>query len=1200
MALPEDQRPDIIVAEYHEGANEGKGSTLEQEIANSAVFAKIVTQTSAHVDAIFTGHTHKEYAWSAPVGSDGETRPIVHTGSYGANIGQVILQVDPETGDVESYTAQNRSTLTNLSMDTLRGFNAATATAYDIILAAEQRADEEGSVTTGRIAATISRAYTQGDYVDGSFQLNAGSKEDRGNASPLGNLVSNMLRDQLSTLPNTPDFGVTNPGGLRTDLVYNPDVDGNITVAEAMAVLPFNNELATVDLTGDQIYTMLEQQWQRDSLGKVPSRAFLYLGLSDNVRYTYHVIEDPAIPGADKGIVDTVWIDGKLIDRSATYTAATFNFLATAGDNFWVFNDAVVTNTGLLDYEQWFAYLASESGETGFEPDFRKQGIEVDIVPADATAASEETFDVTYSNLNIHAIGAPANGDVTATVDLTRPVSETKPLVNSKDGSGNWSDSVTFELKVPAKSAGGDTMINMVAAPTGTTATTPAKVTSEIVRLQLLNINDFHGRIDGTLNAAKDALTASSTMQFAYTIEKLKNSGVESSLLLSAGDNIGASLFASAIQQDEPTIKLLNALGLAASAVGNHEFDYGADWIDLVNGWAKFPYLGANVIDDSTGKILEPFKPYTIIDSGGFRVGVIGTVTQETPTLVSKQHVEGLTFLDPVDTTNKYVEELMALPADQRPDVIVAEYHEGANEGTGSTLEQEMANSAVFNKIVTETSPEVDVIFTGHTHKEYAWEAPVGDEGKTRPIVQTGSYGANIGQVVLDMDPATGEIVRYSAKNLPTASKLGMSSLKGFNAATEEAYQIVLEAMKVADTEGSKPTGRLEATISRAYTAGDYVDGMFQKTDNSLEDRGGASPLGTLVSNMLRDELSELESAPDFGVTNPGGLRTDLLYNPETGGIITVAMARALLPFNNELSVVTMTGDQIYTMLEQQWQRTLAGAVPSRSFLYLGLSDNVRYTYHEIADPNIEGATLGVVDQVFIDGKLVDRDGIYRAGTFTFLATGGDNFHVFTEAEVLNTGLLDWQQWLQFLQSESDEGTAGLRAAAGESGAGIAPDFTKQGIKLDLVPADGKVKAGETLKATFSNINLHAIGAPENPTAEATLTTPSGVVSATGTISNIQDPETNVWSDSVTFEFKVPAGTTAGASSLEMTAQPTGSLATSFVEVVAADVPVTPGKPGGEGALPDTGVSVLWMVLAGVAVLAVGAGVTVRSRRGEA
>lgn len=92
--------------------------------------------------------------------------------------------------------------------------------------------------------------------------------------------------------------------------------------------------------------------------------------------------------------------------------------------------------------------------------------------------------------------------------------------------------------------------------------------------INLLNFNDFHGRIDKNL-----------TVPFAATIEQLKGEYPDSSLLLSAGDNIGASLFNSSVQQDQPTIDVLNALGVKASAVGNHEFDQGyADLADRVIG----------------------------------------------------------------------------------------------------------------------------------------------------------------------------------------------------------------------------------------------------------------------------------------------------------------------------------------------------------------------------------------------------------------------------------------------------------------------------------------------------------------------------------------------------------------------------------------------------------------------------------------
>ena len=127
-------------------------------------------------------------------------------------------------------------------------------------------------------------------------------------------------------------------------------------------------------------------------------------------------------------------------------------------------------------------------------------------------------------------------------------------------------------------------------------------------------------------------------MLFAGTIEKLRAAAAPgATAFLSAGDNIGASLFASAVAKDQPTIDVLNALELRTSAVGNHEFDGG--WADLrdrvIAGGsnAKFPYLGANVYRKGT---TEPVLPeYTVLDMNGVKVAVIGTVTQEVPSLVT-------------------------------------------------------------------------------------------------------------------------------------------------------------------------------------------------------------------------------------------------------------------------------------------------------------------------------------------------------------------------------------------------------------------------------------------------------------------------------------------------------------------------------------------------------------------------------------
>lgn len=678
----------------------------------------------------------------------------------------------------------------------------------------------------------------------------------------------------------------------------------------------------------------------------------------------------------------------------------------------------------------------------------------------------------------------------------------------------------------------------------GFTATEPP------VELQLLNINDFHGRIDGKLNEQKDSLTESSTVNFAYTTEQLrKNAGPDNTLLLSAGDNVGASLFASAIQKDQPTIDLLNVLGLRASAVGNHEFDQG--WQDIARLWEEFdgPLLGANVYEKGTETVAAPLEEYTLLEAAGLKVAVIGAITQETPTLVSPDNVSNLSFGDPVDAVNRVTAELMALPEDERPDVIVAEYHEGAGEGQqNSTLGNEIAASPVFDKIVNQTSADVDVIFTGHTHKEYAWDAPVpGQADKTRPIVQTGSYGQFLGQVVLSVDSAAGDVVDYTAANVPVqaaAASDDMTSMEVMrsNPVVEDAYQIVLKAMQHADEEGSVVTGSLTAAVTRAYTAGDYINGVWQFTDGSAEDRGEASPMATLVGNMLKESMENLPAAPDFGVLNPGGLRTDLCASRTAEGVceqgegdITVAMARAVLPFNNELSIVSLTGSQVVTMLEQQWQRDAKGEVPSRPYLQLGLSDNVSYTYRVIDDPAAPGNSKGVIESVTINGEPLDPDRTYRIGTFAFLAAGGDNFHVFNEAsEVVNTGLLDWESWLSYLKARSP----------------ITPDFARQGIQVEGLP-DGNLISGSPMKVTYSRSNIHALGAPANSEVSVSMNPLLRSTAFSAPVSTSFDEERGVWTDSAIVEGTVPAGID-GDVILAATFAPTDTHALSYASVASA------------------------------------------------
>ncbi len=638
---------------------------------------------------------------------------------------------------------------------------------------------------------------------------------------------------------------------------------------------------------------------------------------------------------------------------------------------------------------------------------------------------------------------------------------------------------------------------------------------SDVTDINLININDFHGRID------------ENTVKFAGTIEKLRAEDKEdNTLFLSAGDNIGASLFASSVAQDKPTLDVLNALDLATSVVGNHEFDQGMD--DLTGRVADasdFNYLGANVYHKGTEN--PALEEYHVIDVDGVSVGVIGAVTQETPTLVSPGGIASLDFGDPVAAVNRVAEQLTDGNTENgEADVIVALYHEGAGAGTpdGSSLAQEIAAGGAFAKIVTQTDENVSAIFTGHTHKQYAWLADNGDKAK-RPVVQTGSYGENIGHITLTVDKNTKEVLNATATNVARVTT-DDATLVSTYPRVQEVKTIVDAALAYAQVEGDKPVGSIAADITSAFTGGEYVDGKFTAgSDGARDNRAEASALGNLVADSLRETLAaEERGGADIGVVNPGGLRADLLKGED--GVITYAEANAVLPFVNNLWTTNLTGAQFKTMLEQQWQTNPDGSIPSRPYLQLGLSENVTYTYDE-------SRALGDrITSITIDSQPIDPAATYTIGTFSFLAQGGDNFRVFNSATgTRDSGLIDRDAWVSYLQAHED----------------LEPSFARSGVSVTGFTGELATKAGATVELEVSRMDIRSLGAPANTELVATWTggTLTGSIPA-GTVT--------ISGDSVTADLTAPEGA-VGAGSLVLVANPSGTTITLPAKVEAADPP---------------------------------------------
>jgi 5'-nucleotidase len=593
-----------------------------------------------------------------------------------------------------------------------------------------------------------------------------------------------------------------------------------------------------------------------------------------------------------------------------------------------------------------------------------------------------------------------------------------------------------------------------LAASALTFTTTSAAYAADPVSITLLNINDFHGRIDAN------------TTKFATTIEQIRaEKGESNTLFLSAGDNIGASVFASNVQDDEPTIEVLNALELASSAVGNHEFDKGFD--DLtgrVAGLADWDYLGANVyVEGTQTPAMQEFETFEV---DGVTVGVIGAVTQETPTLVSASGVAGLDFGDPVEAVNRVADQLSdGDDANGEADVIVAEYHEGAGAGIpdGSSLEEEVAAGGAFADIVNSTDAEVDAIFTGHTHKQYAWDAPVpGEEGTTRPIVQTGSYGENIGQIDLSVDPESGDVTASTGTNVARVAEEDLSYPR-----VVEVKTITDAALEFAKEVGNQPVGEITGNISTAFGGGSYVGGEW--TGGGRDNRAEESAMSHLVAQALLDGLPFGE--PDIGLTNPGGLRADFLFagntaeNPQnTDGVVTFAEANSVLPFGNTIVTAELSGSDLITIFDQQWQtaETPEDPTPSRPYLALGASENVDV----VADPT--AATGEHILSLKIDGEEVDPEGTYSVATFNFLAEGNDNFRAFRNAEVTDSGISDAQLFRDYIAESSP----------------ISPDHDQRQMLVDT--DDSGVNGGATETIEITKLGLTSLGSPEDSSVTVT------------------------------------------------------------------------------------------------------------------
>ena len=543
--------------------------------------------------------------------------------------------------------------------------------------------------------------------------------------------------------------------------------------------------------------------------------------------------------------------------------------------------------------------------------------------------------------------------------------------------------------------------------PTHQAALAPAPAPVEV---GIIAINDFHGALEPPKAAVlapdhKDGtipVPAGGAAWLASAVDAVKAEHPYH-VVVAAGDLTSASQLASSLYLDEPTVGVMNRIGLEFNAVGNHEFDRG--WKELQrlqNGGcekntrlepcrleqfqgATYKYLSASTYK-ADGTTLFPATGLKTFGTGAGKVtiGFIGLSLKEVPLLVSPDQLRGLTFSDEAEAINKAIPTLKAEGAD----AVVVLIHQGGKTAEGDPNSCNDLTGDI-KPILDRLNPGVDLVVSGHTHWQYVCHYGQSGDGTTILLTSAGVYGKLVTDITLKIDPARHRVIAKLARNVIVQSA-PYTSGRG-DAPNTPLYPTFRPRTDVAEYVGSyikdatamiaRSVGRLSGTAAKPASDG---------------------PVGGALGNLIAD--SELAAGRAAGAQiafmNPFGIRAPL--DPAPDGTVTFGQIYAVEPFNNTLVTMTMTGAQVRAAIEE-------GLDDQGTKQVLSPSIGLKFSY-DMRRPS--GSRLV---SLTLNDKPVEPAVNYRVTVLNFLAEGGDGFSTFRQGTDLTRGMVDneaLQQWI--------------------------------------------------------------------------------------------------------------------------------------------------------------------------------------------
>jgi 2',3'-cyclic-nucleotide 2'-phosphodiesterase (5'-nucleotidase family) len=409
-----------------------------------------------------------------------------------------------------------------------------------------------------------------------------------------------------------------------------------------------------------------------------------------------------------------------------------------------------------------------------------------------------------------------------------------------------------------------------------------------------------------------------------------------------------------------PFLEIIDHLQYDAIVLGNHEFDFGLDLLDLRIRQTETPVLGANMYLHGTSD--PAFTPYVLKDINGISVGILGLNTPGTA-VWNRPRLEGrIDFIDGVEAAKRFVPELIEKGAD----IVIALAHTGFDRE--SSYGPEGVGEENFGRALAESVPGIDHIVLGHAHRLIGDTDITGPDGRTVGVIMPGRWSSHVGvstlTIAYDPDHERWRVIDQQTETLPIEH---VSPHEGVTTRVAQAHESVRAYV-------NQPVAATSVTWSAERA------------------RAEDTPIIDLIQHVQMEATGARLSAA-------------AAFNPRVRlgpGTITLAQIAQLYPYENTLYVLELNGKQVREYLEYTSRYYLQpedGRPPEVDPEWPGFNFDMLAGVEYVLDlRNPPGAR---VVELNYDGKPVSDDDIFTMAVNSYRAVGGGGFDMLKDARVV-------------------------------------------------------------------------------------------------------------------------------------------------------------------------------------------------------